>query len=101
MLRGRAFTEHDGVGDANRLVVVSQATARTYFPGEDPIGQRIRFGADPSKPGLARFEIVGIVGDVLTAMDKKPEPMIYRVVGHQSYDDLYVVMHTAGEPRAA
>jgi len=101
VLRGRAFTEHDGVGEENHLVVVSQTTARTYFPGEDPIGKRIRFGSDPKKPDLTRFEVVGIVGDVLTAMDRKPEPIIYRAIGHNPYDQLYAVMHTSGEPRAA
>jgi len=100
VLRGRAFTDQDGLGDANHLVVISETTARRYFPGEDPIGKRIRFDADPQK-AHSRFEIVGIVGDVLTAIDAKPEPIIYRAVGYQLYDQLYVVMHTAGDPRAA
>jgi putative ABC transport system permease protein len=38
---------------------------------------------------------------VLTSIDAKPEPMIYRAVGYQQYDELWVVMHTAGDPRAA
>jgi predicted permease len=101
VLRGRAFSEQDGVGKTNHFVVVSETTARNFFRGEDPIGRRIRFGSDPLKPGVSRFEIVGIVGDVLTSIDAKPEPMIYRAVGYQQYDELWVVMHTAGDPRAA
>jgi predicted permease len=101
VLRGRAFSEQDGVGETNHFVVISETTARNFFRGEDPIGKRIRFGSDPLKAGVSRYEIVGIVGDVLTSIDGKPEPMIYRAIGYQLYDQLYVVMHTAGDPRAA
>lgn len=44
MNRGRAFTEADGVPGAEN-VVISQVLATRYFPGEDPIGRRVRFVA--------------------------------------------------------
>jgi putative ABC transport system permease protein len=55
LARGRTFSEHE----AAPTVVVNETFVRTHFPGEDPLGRRIRFGAD--RPW---FTIVGIVGDI-------------------------------------
>ena len=52
---GRAFAEREPA----RSVVVNETMARTYFPGEDPLGRRMRFGGT-SEPW---FEIIGIVAD--------------------------------------
>jgi putative ABC transport system permease protein len=54
--RGKSFS----AGEAVPSVVVNEAFARKYFPGEDPIGRRLRFGGDDS-PWAS---IIGIVGDV-------------------------------------
>ncbi|MEO5959974.1 MAG: ABC transporter permease, partial [Opitutaceae bacterium] len=56
LLRGRAFTAADGAG-APRVALINEAMAKKYFPGEDPIGQRINVTN-------ADAEIVGIVADV-------------------------------------
>jgi putative ABC transport system permease protein len=99
LLRGRAFSGRDGEGNANHCVLVSESAARTFFRGVDPIGKRIHFEPDPLKPEVPRFEIVGVVGDVLTGIDQRPEPTIYRAIGHAAYDEIYVVIHTSGDPR--
>jgi macrolide transport system ATP-binding/permease protein len=60
LMRGRLFTEDD---DATRpgVAVINETLARRYFPGQDPIGQRI----DDDEFGLpAEWEIVGVVDDV-------------------------------------
>ena len=60
LVRGRFFTDAD---DASRpgVAVINQALARKYFPGEDPIGQRI---ADDEGGRPSVWEIVGVVDDV-------------------------------------
>ena len=60
LVRGRFFTDED---DASRpgVVVINQALARKYFPGEDPIGQRIA-NDESGRPSV--WEIVGVVDDV-------------------------------------
>jgi predicted permease len=60
LVRGRFFSEAD---DASKpgVVVINQALARRYFPGEDPIGQRI---ANDESGRPAVWEIVGVVDDV-------------------------------------
>ena len=44
MVRGRDFTAHD-LADSAPVTIVNEALAKHHWPGEDPIGQRIRLGA--------------------------------------------------------
>ena len=60
LVKGRDFTEQDQ-RDTPLVVVVNQAFAHKYFPGEDPIGKRIQPGV--GKPPTPLREIVGVVGD--------------------------------------
>jgi putative ABC transport system permease protein len=68
VLRGRPIAATDGA-NAVTVVVVNEAFAARYFPGQDPIGKRIGYG-DRSAPGYWRT-IVGIAGD---ARDRLAEP---------------------------
>ncbi len=45
LLRGRGIEAQDGE-HAPRVMVVSQAMAKTLWPGRDPLGQCVRVGAD-------------------------------------------------------
>jgi putative ABC transport system permease protein len=68
LIRGRLFNEADRDG-SSPVAVVSEALASKYFPGEDPIGKRLRNqrgGADA--PWIT---IVGLVGDVHEFYDVK------------------------------
>ena len=58
---GRAFDERDVPG-APRTAVVSEAFARRYFPGGNPIGRRFQMEVPPGAPQPS-FEIVGVAGD--------------------------------------
>jgi predicted permease len=48
--RGRLFTDSDGM-PGSETTIVSEKFAAQLFPGEDPIGRRIRFTAPPARPG--------------------------------------------------
>jgi predicted permease len=78
LVRGRLFTEHDDV-KAPPVIVISERFARRFFPGEDPIGRRIRPGrANSIAPWLT---IVGIVSDVRSvSLGAEPEAQLYRCV---------------------
>jgi putative ABC transport system permease protein len=63
LLRGRLFDARDGA-EAPPVVVINETMARTFWPNDDPVGQRIRFGYGPSRPGVPNFTVVGVAGDV-------------------------------------
>jgi hypothetical protein len=61
LLRGRVFTEGDKEG-APLVVIINHKLAQHYWPGQDPIGKRLRLGtAEMKSPWLT---IVGEVADV-------------------------------------
>ena len=61
LLRGRGFTEQDGP-KSTHVLLVSDSLAKKYWPGQDPLGKRLKWGpAESSDPWLT---VVGVVGDV-------------------------------------
>jgi putative ABC transport system permease protein len=70
ILRGHTFDETERPGHATE-VMISDALARQYFPGEDPIGQHLITSDAHS------YQIVGIVGDTRLAAGEPPHPMMY------------------------
>jgi predicted permease len=60
LVRGRYFTDSDDLSKPN-VVIINQAFARKYFPGEDPIGHRI---GDTDLSPKSIKEIVGVVDDI-------------------------------------
>ena len=61
MIRGRSFTEGDGL-PVSETVILSQVAADRHFPGEDPIGRRIRFvqREDEAEPVQTWRTVVGV-----------------------------------------
>ncbi len=82
LLRGRAFNERD-TKDSPRVIIIDQAMAEQYFPGEDPIGKRL--GVDPGNDNenYVMSEIVGVVARMrFHAIDEMaPLPVIYCSLG--------------------
>jgi predicted permease len=61
LLSGREFNEGDGAGKT-KVAVISEAMAKKYFAGRNPLGLHFAFGAgNDTKPNI---EIVGVVKDV-------------------------------------
>jgi predicted permease len=74
LLAGRTFTEHDTAASA-RVVLVNETLARTLWPNENPVGQRITM-KDWGPPLTG--EIIGVVGDVKgNGLDATVGPMLY------------------------
>jgi putative ABC transport system permease protein len=82
LLRGRFFNERE-TKDSPRVIIIDQAMAEQYFPGEDPIGKRL--GVDPGndEEGWVMSEIVGVVARMrFHAVDEMaPLPLIYCSLG--------------------
>jgi len=61
LLNGRAFTEDEVRGNAN-VAVVTENMVKRFWPGQDPIGKRIKVGGlDSTRPWLS---IVGVVSEL-------------------------------------
>ena len=61
--KGRALGRQDA-GDSAKVVLVNEALARLYFPGEDPVGKRLMIYNTYAKSEPSAYEVVGVVGDV-------------------------------------
>jgi putative ABC transport system permease protein len=70
LMRGREFDGSEGP-DSPRVVVINDTMARRYWPGEDPVGKRFKYGdSDSNSPWLT---IVGVVGDMRRTGFELPE----------------------------
>jgi putative ABC transport system permease protein len=82
LLRGRTFNERD-TKDSPRVIIIDQAMAEQYFPGEDPIGKRLGVDVGNDGEGWVMSEIVGVVGRMrFHAIDEMaPLPLIFCSLG--------------------
>lgn len=96
ILRGRGFTADDRRG-RSPVVVISQAAARRFFPGEDPIGRRIVL-PQVTDGDATLAEIVGIAGDVIYwPPDEAPGPDVYQPALQFSHPFTTVMVRVASE----
>jgi putative ABC transport system permease protein len=97
LVSGRWFTERD-TAEAQRVMVISEAMARQFWPGADPIGQRVTM-KDWGPPLTGT--IVGVVGDVkLDGLEVATRPALYWP--YTQFNGLFnsVVVRTDAAPRA-
>jgi ABC-type antimicrobial peptide transport system permease subunit len=75
------------------VVIIDETTGRKYWPSGDPLGQRVRFGADLAKP---RMTVVGIVENIKSdGLDIDGIPHIYVPVYQSPNRDLSIVLRTS------
>jgi predicted permease len=74
VVRGRDFDERDA-RDAPPAVMVNEAMAERFWPGEDPVGRRLKTGS-PDAPWAV---VVGVVGDFKrTGLELAPRPQVFK-----------------------
>jgi len=92
LLRGRSFTEGDDDGKP-LVAIIDESTARKYWPAQDPLGRRVRFARDHSRPWTT---IVGIVKDIKSdGLDIDGVPHIYVSTYQDNSKRLSVVLRTS------
>ena len=97
LLRGRYFTEADDATKP-RAMIINEALARKYFPGEDPIGKKI---GDTKLSPDSLSEIVGIVSDVRDgALDAEVWPAVYHPF-NQSPDNYFSLVVRTSQAEAS
>ncbi|HEX8775383.1 MAG TPA: ABC transporter permease [Pyrinomonadaceae bacterium] len=96
LLKGRPFTEQDRE-DAPPMVIVNEALARRFWPGEDAIGKRLGFEDDEGKQEWR--EVVGVVGNVRhERLDVEAKPEVYVPYRQLPRNFMTLVVRTSSEP---
>ena len=98
IVRGRGFTSADREG-ATRVVVLSEAAARYYWPAGDPIGRRVML----EEGGPGAFTVVGVVPDTRYRDLRDARPSIYFPLAQSFFPfaPTTLVVRTSGAPAAA
>ncbi len=96
ILSGRDFTDADD-DKAMPVAIVDQSLARRYWPGESPVGKRLKAGILQSSN--AWLTIVGVVGDVKSDSLEAPEPAhIYLSLFQSPSYNTVAYLRTGGDP---
>jgi predicted permease len=110
IVRGRPILASD-TADAPPVVLVNETFAKKFFPGEDPIGQRVMvYGREHNDPKAPKQTVVGVVADIKQAGVDKPagtevylpwqqwEQLGEKPEDHSAPTSLYGVVRTSGNP---
>ncbi len=98
LIRGRFFDERD-TDTSPPVAIIDETMARTYWPGEDPVGKRIhRGGAQSSRPWST---IVGVVGHVrYRTLEAQSRVQLYWPYAQGPWPYISLVVRTSLEPHS-
>jgi predicted permease len=60
---GRAFSDRDTEA-GEQVVIVSESLAQKYWPGQNPVGKRLKISSDPNDKNLPWLSVIGVAGNV-------------------------------------
>ena len=94
LLEGRDFSDRDDM-TSPMVMIVNQAFAQKFFPGENVVGKKLKPGA-----GNAWREIVGVVGNIkLRPTQREMTPAMYLAAGQMpTWCCLYTVVRSSVDP---
>jgi putative ABC transport system permease protein len=99
LLQGRDFTARDDASGA-KVMIVNQAFAQQFFPGENPIGKHILAGiANAGEPPMR--EIIGVVGNVkFEDLTAEFSPESYIPYGQLQFGSMTIVLRSPRDPES-
>jgi predicted permease len=96
LVRGRGFAETD-TKDTPRVAVVNERLAEVFWPGQDPLGKRLRLEG-PDGPWA---EVVGVAKThKYIWMGEAPAPFIYLPHKQSPREQMTLLVATVGDPTA-
>ncbi len=99
IVKGRGFTNLDRAGGA-KVLLLTEAAAKKFFTGEDPIGKHVTFGWSRNA-GPLEGDIVGIVADVKqSSLATETLPQFWAPYDQWPMSNMNVVLHTTRDPQA-
>jgi predicted permease len=97
IVAGRDFTEDDATAPTN-TVLVNQAAARKFWPGQSPVGARVRLGPDPSAPWS---EVIGVIGDYRQeALGAPPPPLAITTYQQDVWRGMLITVKSTASAKA-
>lgn len=101
ILAGRGIDERDREGAAP-VAVISRTAAERYWPGQNPIGRKLRMHVSAASTREPVREVVGVVQDVKIARLQQPDaPVVYVPHAQHLVGVMAFVVRTATDPDAA
>jgi predicted permease len=105
LLRGRVFTAREVAASAP-VVVISEATARRFWPNEDPIGKQIGIGAAANQQEANTkaaiyplFEVIGVVNDARNGhIWRRDETFLYVPLRPDNRSGEYIIVRAETAP---
>ncbi len=108
LTRGRPFTAQE-VNASAPVVVISEATARRYWPDADPLGKQLGIAAQTGQPenndrkpravAYRQYEVIGVVRDARSRwVWEKDETLLYIPLPSSTTSAQYLLVRTAGDP---
>ncbi len=100
LIQGRSFDAGDLTEAQARPVLISESLAKRKFPGQTPIGQRVRMGGPSDRPWDV---IVGVVGDVKQlSLATTQTNAVYATTAQWIWADQaqWLIVRTHGSPAA-
>ena len=98
VVRGRLFSPGDRAG-APRVVVINESAARTFWPGKEALGRRVRVGQGNFTPAGTWAEVVGVVGDVrYGALERAARPDVYVPIMQAGRSSAFVFARAVRSP---
>ena len=100
LMQGRYFDDSDHRATAHPTIVINEAFARRYFPGENPLGRQIETDVGISDTPPIR-EVVGVVGNVKrVSLTEQSKPEYYIPIEQAPLAPPAIAMRVAGDPAA-
>ncbi len=97
LLQGRYFTAQDGP-ESPPVAIINQTLAKRYWPGEDPIGKRLK-GFDPRGRNDEWVTVVGLVADMRShGLERVPMAEIYEVQAQRGEATPNLIVRTSADP---
>jgi putative ABC transport system permease protein len=96
IIKGREFTDQDTV-ESPGVIVIDEAMAHKFWPGEDPSGRVIDLGG----PGGPRLTVVGVVADMRhRQLDEEMHPQFFSPYPQVAWPWMNIVLRTNGLPES-
>ena len=97
LVEGRIFTDTDDLKHP-RVTIINETMAKTYFPGEDPLGKMIGNG---NLDATSMRQVVGVIADIReNALDDQAWPTEYFSIYHEPDNYFALAVRTAGDEKA-